>query len=433
MNLFADHLRGARRAFGHSPWLSALMALALAMGIGACMTTLTVYRVLAGDPMPGKSERLFNVSIDAGDLQGYRPGSEPMFQLSRFDAETLLREGRAKRQVAMSGASALVRNFDARAVPAQLLGRYANRDFFAMFEVPFQYGGAWSAQDDADQARVVVLSHALNAQLFGGANSVGQQIIVGSTPLRIVGVMAAWRLVPRFYDLTTGAYNTNDAFYLPLSTAMALELGNDGSLNCWGDSAKLALRTPCAWLQYWVELESPAQAPAFLAYLNDYSERQRKAGWLQRPPNARLDSVMRWLDKQKALPADVRLQTVLAFGFLFVCLINMAGLLLAKTLRRAGEIGVRRALGASRRTVFAQFLVEAGSVGVVGALLGWLLAQGGLWLVRQSPAPYAHLAHMDPVMLAVTLGLALLASVLAGLLPAWRATLVQPALQLKVQ
>jgi len=123
----------------------------------------------------------------------------------------------------------------------------------------------------------------------------------------------------------------------------------------------------------------------------------------------------------------------LAFGFLLVCLVNTVGLLLAKCLRRAGEIGVRRALGATRGAIFAQFLVEAGLLGLAGGLLGLGLAWAGLWLVRHGPATYARLAQLDVAMLALTLALALAASLLAGLLPAWQAARVTPARQLKSQ
>jgi putative ABC transport system permease protein len=105
--------------------------------------------------------------------------------------------------------------------------------------------------------------------------------------------------------------------------------------------------------------------------------------------------------------------------------------MLAKFLRRSGEIGVRRALGAARRAVFAQLLVEAGIVGMAGGTFGLLLALVGLWLVRRQPADYAKLAHLDPAMLLVTFALAVGATLLAGLLPAWRACRVAPALQLK--
>ena len=126
---------------------------------------------------------------------------------------------------------------------------------------------------------------------------------------------------------------------------------------------------------------------------------------------------MEWLDFNKVVPGDVRLQLWLAFGFLLVCLVNTVGLLLAKFLRRGGEIGVRRALGASRRAIFTQCLVEAGTVGLAGGVLGLGLALLGLWAVRQQPASYAELAHLDPSMLLATFALAIVASLLAGCCP----------------
>jgi putative ABC transport system permease protein len=141
--------------------------------------------------------------------------------------------------------------------------------------------------------------------------------------------------------------------------------------------------------------------------------------------------VIDWLDHEKVVPSDVKLQTWIALGFLVVCLINTVGLLLTKFLRRSPEIGVRRALGASRRTIFAQLLVEAGAIGLAGGAIGLGLAALGLWAVRQQPTSYAAAAHLDLAMLGATFALALVASLLAGLLPAWRGCQVTPALQLK--
>lgn len=139
------------------------------------------------------------------------------------------------------------------------------------------------------------------------------------------------------------------------------------------------------------------------------------------------------LDHHQVVPSDVRLQLWLAIGFLLVCLVNTVGLLLAKSLRRASEIGVRRALGASRRAIFAQFLIEAGAIGVAGGIVGLGLALLGLWAVRQNPSSYAELAKLDLTMLLTTFALSIVASLLAGLLPAWRAMQVTPAIQLKSQ
>ena len=147
----------------------------------------------------------------------------------------------------------------------------------------------------------------------------------------------------------------------------------------------------------------------------------------------RLRGLIEWLEFNKVVPGDVRLQVWLALGFLLVCLLNTVGLLLAKFLRRSGELGVRRALGASRKTIFLQCLVEAGSIGLAGGIVGLALAWLGLWAVRQQPTDYADLAHLDPSMLLMTFGLALVTSLLAGLLPAWSAMQVSPAMQLKSQ
>jgi len=434
--MFLHYLELAWRNTLASKGLSALMVLALALGIGACMTTLTVYHVLSGDPIPHKSARLFNVQLDAGDMIGWKAGEEPTFDLTRFDATALLRDRRALRQAMSSGFNTAVSLPDAGIKPVFSSVRMTSADFFAMFDAPWQFGGGWNAADDDSEARVAVISASLNEKLFGGANSVGREVIVRGQPLRIIGVLKAWKVQPHFWDLTLGSYTETEDFYLPFSTAMAIKMGHWGNTTCWGRGANggssLDLNASCAWVQYWVEFAKPEDAAAYRDYLVAYSEAQRKSGRFERPTNVRLRNVMDWLGAQKVLPADVRLQTWLAFSFLLVCIVNMVGLLLAKTLRRAGEIGVRRALGATRGDIFKQFVVEAGLLGLVGAVLGLLFANAGLWLVRQSPSEYARLAELDAPMLALTLGLALVASLCAGLLPAWRAALVTPAVQLKV-
>jgi putative ABC transport system permease protein len=140
---------------------------------------------------------------------------------------------------------------------------------------------------------------------------------------------------------------------------------------------------------------------------------------------------MGWLRDQQVVPDDVRLQAGLAFGFLLICVVNTVGLLLAKCLRRSQEIGVRRALGATRREIFTQFMVEAAIVGMAGGVLGLLFAELGLLGIRHQPAEYASLAHLDLGMFFFTFVVALVASLIAGILPAWRACVLAPAPQLK--
>ncbi|KAB2900474.1 MAG: FtsX-like permease family protein, partial [Dokdonella sp.] len=97
-----------------------------------------------------------------------------------------------------------------------------------------------------------------------------------------------------------------------------------------------------------------------------------------------------------------------------------------------GEIGLRRALGASRREVFTQFLVESGVIGISGGVLGLALTALGLLAVRALYAEYKTVASLDWTMVATTIVLSIVAALLAGLYPTWRACRVQPAAQLKI-
>lgn len=432
---FFYYLDLARRSFVRNRVLTALMVTAIALGIGTSMTTLTVLYLLSGDPLPGKSERTFYVQLDAEGKEGFRPGEEPQIQLSRYDAETLLRARHAPRQALMTGGNAAIDPKRAGVDPFYADVRYTSADFFAMFDVPFARGGPWTAQDDDARARVAVISKELAEKLFDGGDGVGRSVRLDGHELAIVGVLEHWRPTPHFYDLFTGDYGEAEQVFLPFSTSRDLELERSGNIDCWDDAGTnpTALAAPCSWIQFWVQLDSPAEAAAYRDYLVSYSDEQRRSGRFVRPPNVRLRSVMEWLDFRRVVPSDVRLQAWLAFAFLAVCLLNTVGLLLAKFLRRSVEIGVRRALGASRRAIFTQFLVEAGSVGLIGGVLGLGLAWLGLYVVRQQPVDYAPLARLDPTMLATTFVIAIASSLLAGLLPAWRAARVVPALQLKSQ
>jgi len=123
----------------------------------------------------------------------------------------------------------------------------------------------------------------------------------------------------------------------------------------------------------------------------------------------------------------------LSFMFLAVCMLNTIGLILAKFLRRSGEIGLRRAVGASKMALFRQYLVETGVIGVSGGLLGILIGWAGLIGIRHLVQDSDHIARLDWTMVGLSLLLALASSMLAGLYPAWRVVRIPPAIYLKVQ
>jgi putative ABC transport system permease protein len=430
--MFGYYLDLALRSLKRNKALTALMVIAIALGIGASMTTLTVLHVLSGDPLPGRSSTLYYPQLDAEDMNGYQPDKEPAEQLAWIDGMNLLHAKRADRQALMTGGMVSIQPAQSGMDPFIEEARYTTADFFPMFSTPFLYGRGWNEADDNGNARVAVITRELNQKLFGNKDSSGQIVRVQDTAFRVVGVLDSWRPNPHFYDLNMGNYADSEKVFVPLTTARELRLTRNGSMSCWakGNNGEDQLET-AAWLQFWVQLDSPAKATAYKEFLVHYSQEQKAMSRFQRPPNVRLRNLMGWLDFNKVVPSDVRLQVWLALGFLLVCLVNTVGLMLAKFMRRSAELGVRRALGASKRALFGQLLVESGVVGLTGGIGGLLLAFFGLWLVRQQPSAYAKLAHLDPVMLLATFLLAVGASLLAGLLPAWRACQVTPALQLK--
>jgi putative ABC transport system permease protein len=301
-----------------------------------------------------------------------------------------------------------------------------------MFDAPFRYGAGWSAADDDNRAQVVVIAGFLNDKLFGGVNSVGRSIRINEHDFRIVGVLGGWAPQPRFYAMHLGGRDyggRGDAVFMPLQAARADGMEPQVSLS-YGQMAADRESSPSIWLGVWVQLSNATDVAAYRTFLTHYAQQQVTLGRFQRSRVA-LSGLMRWLRDQQVVPDDVRLQVGLAFGFLLICVVNTVGLLLAKCLRRSREIGVRRALGASRAAIFAQFMVEAAIVGLAGGVLGLVLAELGLWGIRHQPAEYASLAHLDVGMFLFTFVVALLASLVAGLQPAWRACVVAPAPQLK--
>jgi putative ABC transport system permease protein len=144
---------------------------------------------------------------------------------------------------------------------------------------------------------------------------------------------------------------------------------------------------------------------------------------------------------------DSRMQVVLGFVFLGVCVLNTLGLMLAKFLSAAPISGLRRALGASRADIMRQHLIEVIVVGLLGGLAGLLLTLGGLGVLRgllfssllagsDNPDKLAMVqafVHMDIPVIAVAIALSLITGVLAGLYPAWRIGRLAPATFLKTQ
>jgi putative ABC transport system permease protein len=432
--MFGYYVQLGLRSLRRNPVLTLLMVLVIAVGVAASMTSYAVFRVTSGDPIPEKSSQLYIAQID-----NYGPDNtdgDPLPWLTWRDATALLSAHRAKRQTPLYPLSVSIVPDDPNTMASPARGYAVQADMFPMFDVPFLFGAPWSAADDAGSARVVVIGKSLNDRTFGGANSVGREIDLEGTRFRVVGVTDYWDARPRFFDLDSKkGFGDLGEIYMPFSRAIADGREPAGGNVCnrpsqpgWDNF----VHSECIFISFWAELPDAASAAAYRQFLHDYSAEQTRSGRFTWAPNVRLRNVMDWLDFRKVVPAEARMSVLVSAAFLVICLVNVIGLLLAKFMRRAPEIGIRRALGASRGAIYTQFLLEAASVGLAGGVLGVMLtALGTLCIGAVFDPSIADLVHMSVPLLGLTVLVALASTLVAAFYPTWRASRVQPAWQLK--
>jgi putative ABC transport system permease protein len=436
--MYSYYLSLAWRRLRHNLVLTLLMVAAIGVGIGASMTIMTVLRTLSADPIPSKSSQLFEVMIDNwGTRRIGKFSFDERTMVSYRDAHNWLQEHRAQLQTPTYPVRFTVLPAAADVLPFDSDGRAATADFFAMFNVPFSAGHAWNASEDHDAANVVVIGQALADRLFPNGSAVGQIINLDQQDYRIVGVIGDWHPVPRFYAVKDGAFDEPEAVFLPFSTAIERQLDLAGNNSCNAEPQpgwEGHLHSECIWLDYWVQLPTAEAVRDYQQYLRNYAEEMKRSGRFDWDARTAIYSVKTWLVREKVVPDEMRVSALVAGGFLVVCLINTVGLMLARLSSRAAELGVRRALGASKADIFAQCLVESAAIGVAGGLLGLALTQLGLSIERGIlDEDIARAAHLDPGAIAMTIALSVFATVCSGLYPSWRASRVQPAWQLKAQ
>ena len=428
--MFSYYLKLGWLSIRRNPLLSSLMVAAIAVGIGACMSIITVNYIMSSDPIPQKSDQLFYVQLDNWDPNNQDEGGfEPVDQVTYLDAMALMKADKAFRQVASNRTGLVLEPQGEDEMPFSVDTRSTWADFFPMFELPFVYGSGWDDSADQNLERVVVLNKEINERVFGGENSVGRSVRLNGMDFRVVGVLDEFQPVPKFYDVTNNPFGEVEDIFIPFNVAVEYEFPRNGNTNCWkmpeGDGIEAFLNSECVWIQFWAELRNETEKQDYMAFLNAYVEQQKELGRFPRPLNNRLSNVVQ---------DDAQVMLGLSLLFLVVCLLNTIGLLLAKFMGKATDISLRRALGATRSSLFIQHMIESGLIGLCGGVLGigltWLGLRGIEMLFQDL---VENLVSLDWVMMVTAIVLAIVSALLAGLYPTWRACRIAPASQLKIQ
>ena len=433
--MFFYYLDLAWRSIKKTPFLSLLMVLAISIGIGITITTLNVYKMASINPAGERSSQLFAVRLLSQDNDTW---DEITPQITYQDAFNLRKSAVPVRQTAMFRTGLAVQTEDINFAPILESVRVIDSDFFGLFDVPFIYGSPWEKQVDDEGGYKVVISEDINQKAFGGGDSVGKTLLLNRKPYQVVGVTAQWNPSPKYYDVNNGAFNNSEQIFVPFSLAPIEEFESWGNNNSWRHedirTYSDKLTSEMHWNQYWVELDTPAKQQEYLQWLTAYVEQQQLIGRFKRPDaHGEISNVSQWLSENNVVPEDNKVLVGLSVLFLVVCLVNMLGLLLAKFLKRAPEVGVRRAIGASRLQIFSQHIVEVGLIGLCGGALGLLWAWAAMYLLSSKSAPEPSLAQLDQSMWVIAPVIAVSAAIIAGIYPAWRICSTNPSVYLKSQ
>ncbi|MBC8082219.1 MAG: ABC transporter permease, partial [Hymenobacter sp.] len=296
------------------------------------------------------------------------------------------------------------------------VGKFAGPEFFQLFSYPLLQGTP--AQVLADK-QAVVLSEVLATKLFGNpANSLGQTVEWQLAHLTYTGhVSGVFAALPS---------NSSEQFDFVLPFSLFKDIMHlEGPVN-WADDG------PFATYLALKEGASAAQFNAKLAgYLRSKSARAAQRELFVRPYSAAyLHGAY-----ENGVPAGgrieyVRLFALVALLILVIASINFMNLFTAKASRRMKEVGIRKALGASRATLVGQYLTESTAMALLA--LGGALLLVGLLLPAFNKLTGKHLAlAWDFRLMLSFLGIGLATGLLAGSYPAFYLSGFRPAAVLK--
>ena len=398
-------LRDVRLAFRkliHSPALSAVTVLALAVGLGLSIMSFSIVYGAFWRGLPfEESERLMHLersNLEAGiesmevpihDFVDWRAEQRSFEDLAAYYAGTVNVAGEERAE-----------RYD---------GAFITPEAFGMLRVQPVLGRTFLESERGPTAEpVIVLGHHVWQERFDGDPEIlGRTLRVNGRPTTVVGVMPDGFRFPVTQDVWVP---------LPLDP-VALPRGGGQTLEVIG-----RLRPGVTVDQASADMAGIARRLAL-----EYTETNEGVSSIVKP----------FIDEYMGGEEENAVNTMLGAA-LFVLLIacaNVASLLLARALERTRELGVRTALGARRWRLVWQFLLEAFAVALVGAMVGLGIAWLGVeWFNRaiaDTGAPFWIDIKIDGASLLFALVAVVIATLAAGGLPAWQAARTDVAEVLK--
>jgi predicted permease len=402
--MLLQDLRHALRVLAKQPAFTAIVI--ITFGVGANTAVFTVVNGVLLRPLPFKDSQnlvafqLYDIREGPGIPPDWRAVSYPDFRDWRAQNDQL-------EHIAVYTSQSLTLTDGGQAL--HIVGAAVSADLFPLLRVQPMLGRNFVAHEDDPGNRVAILSYALWQHQFGSDPSiVGKSITLDGRQYAVVGVMPAGFNFPFMRDNVAAELWTTVAILRETpdgSQPMTEQRGND-FLSC------VARLKPGVSLQ-----QAQAKTDVISAALR------------QQYPDSNSYIGVTLLPLLKAVVGETRpallMLCAMAGCVLLVACVNVANLLLARSLSRQKEISIRAALGAGRFDIFRQLLTESGLLGLLGGLAGLLVAVWGIDSLRRFlPANIPRLNEISPDwrVVAFTGAVSLAVGVLAGLLPAWRAS-----------